>query len=142
MLFISKMKNTVLQDTLTFETIPTDEVLKRDFNFEKSKLTTQVFQKLNVSAGQSNGFQIKIKQESIMAIGKKSPNKRRQFRKQYKRRTSKTKNNLKSWTEKNHAMDVDKRFRIVILKVFQIWGRLVKTAKNLTVLLRCAVHNK
>ena len=36
-LFISKMKNVVLQDTLTFETFSPGEVLKRALKFEQSK---------------------------------------------------------------------------------------------------------
>ena len=70
------MKNTVLQDTLIYETFTPDEVLK----FEQSKQTKQFFQKLNATtadAGQLNGAQIKIKKEPILAIGNKGPNKRR-----------------------------------------------------------------
>ena len=39
-LFISRIKNTALQDTLTFETFAPDEVLKRAIKFERSKQTT------------------------------------------------------------------------------------------------------
>ena len=39
---------------------------------------------MSASAGQLNGTKIKIKQEPIMAIGKKGPNSRRQTREQYK----------------------------------------------------------
>ena len=46
-LFISKMKNMALQDTLTFEAFTPGEVLKRALKFEQSKQTTQAFQKLN-----------------------------------------------------------------------------------------------
>ena len=35
-LFISRMKNTALQNTLTFETFASDEVLKRAIKFEQS----------------------------------------------------------------------------------------------------------
>ena len=41
--FISRMKNTVLQDTMTFENFTPDEVLKRAIKFEQSKQTTQRF---------------------------------------------------------------------------------------------------
>ena len=44
-LFISRKRSPALQDTLTFETIPPDEVLKRALKFEQSKQTTQAFQK-------------------------------------------------------------------------------------------------
>ena len=98
-LFISKMKNTVQQDTLTFETFPPDEVLKRALTFEKSKQTKQVFQKSNAStasAGKLNGAQMKIKQVPIMAIGNKGPNKKRYYREQCKRKTNETKSNVRS----------------------------------------------
>ena len=49
-LFISKMKNRTLQDTLTIETLDPEEVLKRAINFEPSKLTTMAFQKTNAAA--------------------------------------------------------------------------------------------
>ena len=74
-LFISRMNNTALQDTLTFETFAPDEVLKRAIKFEQSKQTTQAFQKSVVGSskgGKSSGLQIKMKQEPIMAVGKKS----------------------------------------------------------------------
>ena len=48
-LFISKMKNLTLQDTLTFETLAPEEVLKRAIKFEQSKLTTMAFQKSNAA---------------------------------------------------------------------------------------------
>ena len=41
-LFISKIKNVVLQDTLTFETFTPEEVLKRALKFEQSKQTTGI----------------------------------------------------------------------------------------------------
>ena len=44
-LFISRMKNVALQDSLTFETFPPDEVLKRAIKLEQSKQTAQAFQK-------------------------------------------------------------------------------------------------
>ena len=63
-LFISRIKNTALQDTLTFETFAPDEVLKRAIKFEQSKQTTQAFQKSvggSSSGGQFSGSRIKIK---------------------------------------------------------------------------------
>ena len=44
-LFISRMKNTALQDTLTFEMFMPHEVLKRAIKFVQSKQTTQAFHK-------------------------------------------------------------------------------------------------
>ena len=70
-LLISKMKNVTLQDTLTFETLSPDEVL-RALKYEQSKHTTHVFQKTNANtpgASQSNGTQIRMKQEPIRTIG-------------------------------------------------------------------------
>ena len=57
-LFISKMKNMTMQDTLKFETLDPEEVLKRAIKFEHSKLTTLVFQKTNAAAtaGTSNNY--------------------------------------------------------------------------------------
>ena len=81
-LFISKIKNVVLQDTLTFETFTPEEVLKRALKFEQSKQTTQAFQKsktMTAGAGQAHGT-MKIKQEPIMNVGNKSTNSRRQSR--------------------------------------------------------------
>ena len=43
-LFISKMKNIVLQDALTFEISTPDEIVKRALKFEQSKQRTQRFQ--------------------------------------------------------------------------------------------------
>ena len=43
-LFISKRIKTVLQDTLTFETFPPEDVLKRFSKFGKNKQTIQLFQ--------------------------------------------------------------------------------------------------
>ena len=89
-LFISKMKNVVLQDTLTFETFSPEEVLKRALKFEQSKQTTQAFRKTNAttaSTAQVNGT-MKIKQEPIMSIGKKNAYGRRQPNNMYKKKSS------------------------------------------------------
>ena len=88
-LFISRMKNTALQDTLTFETFAPDEVLKRRIKFEKSKQTTQAFHKLVVGSstgGQFSAPQIKIKQEPIVAVGNKNQKYRRSNRDQFKKK--------------------------------------------------------
>ena len=71
-LFISKMKNMTLQDTLTFETLNPEEVLKRAIKFEHSELTTMAFQKTNAAAtgGSSSNYTsgVRIKQEPVMAV--------------------------------------------------------------------------
>ena len=66
-LLISKMKNMTLQDTLTFETLDPEEVLKRAIKFEHIKMTTIAFQKKNAAAtvGTGNNYNsgVNIKQE-------------------------------------------------------------------------------
>ena len=66
------MKNMTLQDTLTFETLDPEEVLKRAIKFEHSKLTTMAFQKTNAAAtgGTSNNYNsgVRIKQEPVVAV--------------------------------------------------------------------------
>ena len=77
-LFISRMRNVELQDTLTFETFTPEEVQKRAIKFEQSKQTTQAFQRSSTSTtttGLLSNAQTKIKQEPIMAIGTKGYNK-------------------------------------------------------------------
>ena len=109
-LFISRMKNVVLQDTLTFETFSPEEVLKHAIKFEHSKQTTQAFQKSSSSANNSGLFpntQMKIKQEPIMAIGNKGYNSKRQNqnrRKQYENKnTQKAKGDQKQCTRCGRA---------------------------------------
>ena len=69
-----------MQDTLTFGTLPPDEVLKRALKFEQSKQTIQAFQKLTLGTAQTvsqSNSQIKIKQQPILAGGNRNqPNKR------------------------------------------------------------------
>ena len=90
-LFISKMKNMTLQDTLTFETLDPEEVLKRAIKFEHSKLTTMALQKTNAAAtgGSSNNYisGVRIKQEPVMAVRNlagtnKTPNRRESNKRQ------------------------------------------------------------
>ena len=99
-LFISKMKNMTLQDTLTFETLNPEEVLKRAIKFEHSKLTTMAFQKTNAAAtgGSSSNYTsgVRIKQEPVMAVrnlgGKtKTPNRRETNNRQNNNKTQNTK---------------------------------------------------
>ena len=88
-LFISRMRNTALQDTLTFETFTPDEVLKRAIKFEHSKQTTRAFQRAGSGSsgvGQLRTPQIKIKQEPIMAVGNKNSNYKRQNKTQTQKR--------------------------------------------------------
>ena len=89
-LFISRMRNVVLQDTLTFETFTSEEVLKLAIKLEQSKQTLQVFQRSSTSTTNSGLFsntQNKIKQEPIMTIGNKGYNPRRQGGDQNKRKS-------------------------------------------------------
>ena len=86
-LFISRLKNTALQDNLTFETFTPDEVLKRAIKCEQSKQTTQAFQKLVIGSSNVLQFsepQIKTKQDPIMAVGNKNQNYRRSNMDQFK----------------------------------------------------------
>ena len=92
-LFISKMKNMTLQDTLTFETLDPEKVLKRAIKFEHSKLTTMAFQKTNAAAtgGTSNNYNsgVRIKQEPVMAVRNSTGTKNNQCN---KRETNKPQN--------------------------------------------------
>ena len=98
-LFISKMKNMTLQDTLTFETLNPEEVLKKAIKFEHSKLTTMAFQKTNAAAtgGSSNNYTsgVRIKQEPVMAVRNLSGTTKNQNRKE---------SNKKQNNNKNHNM--------------------------------------
>ena len=89
-----------LQDTLTFETLDPQEVLKRAIKFEHSKLTTMAFQKTNAAAtsGASNNYStgVKIKQEPVMAVTKSSGT----TKNQNKRETNKRQNNNKNFNMK------------------------------------------
>ena len=71
-LFISKMKKMTLQDTLTFETLDPEELLKRAIKSEHSKLSTLIFQKTNAAAtvGTGNNYNsgMRRKQEQVMAV--------------------------------------------------------------------------
>ena len=86
-LFISKMKNMTLQDTLIFETLDPDEVLKNAIKFEHSKLTTIAFQKTSaaaaVGAGNNYNSGVKMKQEPVMVARNSTGSTKNQ---QYKRK--------------------------------------------------------
>ena len=105
-LFISRMKNTVLQDTLTFETFTPDEVLKRAIKFEQSKQTTQAFQKS--AAGSSIGTklfepQTKINRNQSWRLGTKIKTTNDQTEIKSERNGTIKKDRNRS--EKNHALD-------------------------------------
>ena len=97
-LFISKMKNMTLQDTLTFGTLDPEEVLKRAVSFEHSKLTTMAFQNTNAAAtgGTSKNYNsgVRLKQEPVMVVRNSTRSTKNQ---QYnKRETNKRQNNNKN----------------------------------------------
>ena len=108
-LFISRMRNVVLQDTLTFEIFSPEEVLKRAIKLEQSKQTTQAFQKSSTSTNNSGlilNSQMKIKQEPVMAIGNKGYNSKRQGQNQNRRKQYENRNTTRSKGIKNNARDV------------------------------------
>ena len=86
-----------LQDTLTFETLDPEEVLKRAIKFEHSKLTTMAFQKTNAAAtgGTSNNYNsgVRIKQEPVMTVRNSSGTTKNQYN---KRETNKRQNKNKN----------------------------------------------
>ena len=128
-LFISQMKNTALQDTLTFELFAPDEVLKRAIKFEQSKQTTQAFQKSvlgSSSGGQFSGPQIKIKQEPIMVVGNKNQNYRRSNRDQFKKKWNNNKD-TKNRTEKKPCTRWGRTFGEGHLKSCPAMGKTCKS---------------
>ena len=130
--FISRMKNTILQDTLTFETFAPDEVLKRAIKFEQSKQTTQAFQKSVIgssSGGQFPGPQIKIKEEPIMAVGNKNQNYRRWNRDQFKKKWKDNKN-TKIRTDQKPCTRCGKTFGEGHLKSCPAMGKTCKSCNK------------
>ena len=86
------MRSPALQDTLTFETLPPEEVLKPAIKFEQSKQSTQAFQKSTLGTAQTitqTGSQIKIKQEPILAVGNRNQNSRKSYRERNRRKQPK-----------------------------------------------------
>ena len=76
------MRSPALQDTLTFETFPPEEVLKRAIKFEQSKQSTQAFQKSTLGTAQAttqSGSQVKIKQKPILVVGNRNQNTRKPY---------------------------------------------------------------
>ena len=85
------MRSPALQDTLTFETLPPYEVLKRALKFEQSKQTTNAFQKSNMTTASKisqSGSQIKIKQEPIFAVRNRCQANKRYNRDRFRKRQS------------------------------------------------------
>ena len=77
------MRSPALQETLTFETLPPDEVLKRALKFEQSIQSIQAFQKSTLGTVQAvthSSSQIKSKQEPIMAVGNSNQKNKRPYR--------------------------------------------------------------
>ena len=129
-LFISRIKNVVLQDTLTFETFSSEEVLKRAIKFEHSKQTTQAFQKSSSSTNNSKLFsnsQLKIKQEPIMAIGNKGYNSKRRKQNQNRRKQYENKNTQKAKGDQKQCTRCGRAFGEGHLKNCPAMG---KTCKN------------
>ena len=103
-LLISKMKNMTLQDTLTFETLDSEEVLKRAIKFKHSKLTTMAFQKTNAATtgGTSNNYNsgVRVKQETVIAIRNSTGNtKNQQYNKRETNKRQKTNRNSTTKTK-------------------------------------------
>ena len=131
-LFISRMKNTALRYTLTFETFTPDEVLKRAIKFEQSKQTTQSFQKSgygSAGAGQLRDPQIKIKQEPIMAVGNRNSNYKRQNKNQTQKRWNENKS-TNSRSDQKPCTRFGKTFRSGHLKNCPVLGKICKNCNK------------
>ena len=127
-LFIFKMRSPALQDSLTFETLPPDEVLKRALKFEQSKQTTQAFQKTNMTTASTIsqfGSRIKIKQEPKLAVRNRGQANKRYKRDRFKTRQSKGRKTSKynNDTEKKPCSRSRKPFTESILKIVQQGGK-------------------
>ena len=138
-LFISKMKNMTLQDTLTFETLDPEEVLKRAIIIELSKLTTLAFQKTNAAAtvGTGNNYNsgVRIKQEPVMAARNSTGNKKNQ---QNKREANKRQNNNRNSNGKTKPCNrCGRAFDQGHQKAVRHWAKLVRIAENPTTLQKC-----
>ena len=130
-LFISRMKNTALQDTLTFETFTPDEVLKRAIKFEQSKQTTQAFQKSVVGSSMGGKLfepQTKRKQELFMAVGNKNQNYKRSNRDQFKKKWNDNKD--KNRAEKKPCARCGRTFGEGHLKICPAMGKSCKSCNK------------
>ena len=131
-LFISRMKNTTLQDTLAFETFTPDEELKRAIKFEQSKQRTQAFQKSvtgNTSVGQFPGPQFKIKQEPIMTVRNRNSNYKRPNRDQSKKKWNDNRN-ANSRTDKKPCTRCASTFGVGHLKSTPAMGKTCKSCNK------------
>ena len=104
-LFIFKMRNNALQDTLTLETLTSEEVLKLlELKIKQSKQTTEAFRDLNTctaSAKQQSEFsQVKIKQEPIMAVRNRGQSNRKPNWHHFRRNQPEGRINSRASTEK------------------------------------------
>ena len=130
-LFISRMRNVVLQDTLTFEAFTPEEV-KRAIKFEQSKQIAQVFQRSSTSTTNSGLFntQTKIKQEPIMEIGNKGCNPRRQGRDQNKRKNYENRNGTRSKGDQKQCTRCGRIFGEGHLKICPAMGKSCKNCNK------------
>ena len=99
-----------LQDTLKFETLDPEEVLKRAIKIEHGKLTTTAFQKTNAAAtgGTRNNYNsaVRIKQKPVMAVRNSTGNTKNP--KCNKRETNNDKISTETLTRKqNHVAGVE-----------------------------------
>ena len=144
-LFVSRMRNVILQDTLTFETFSLEEVLKRAIKFEQSKQTTQAFQKSSTSTNNSGFFsnsQMKIKQEPVMAIGNKGYNPRRQGQNQNGTKQYDNRNTTRSKGDQKQCTRCGRVFGGGHLKNCPAMVNRVRTVTNPIILQQCADHSK
>ena len=122
-----------LQDTLMFETLPPEEILKRALKFEQSKQTTQSFQKSNMNTvSTKSGSQIKTKKEPILAVGNRGQTKKRVNRDRFKRRQpeGRTTSSIITTRKRKHAVDMENHFEKGILKNVPQWVNNARTARN------------
>ena len=144
-LFISRMRNVVLQDTLTFETFSPEEVLKRAIKFEQRKQTTQAFQKSSTSTNNSGLFsnsQMKIKQEPVMAIGNNGYNPRRQGQNQNRRKQYDNRNATRSKGGQKQCTRCGRVFGEGHLKNCPAMGKSCKNCNKPIILQKYANHSK
>ena len=136
-LFISKMRSPSLQDTLTFETLPPEEVLKRAIKFEQSKQSTQAFQKSTLGTAQTitqPSSQIKIKIRILENPIAKGIDGNSQKEGRYRI-------NITQMIG-NNAIGVANHSWMDISKIVRRWENNVRTVINQTTLLGCVVRNK
>ena len=132
-LFISRMRNFVFQETLTFETFSPEEVLKRAIEFEQNKQTTRAFQKSSTSTNNSGLFsnsQMKIKQEPVMVIGNKGYNSKRSGQNQNRRKQYKNKNTPRSKRDQKQCTRCGRVFGEGHLKNCQAMGKSCKNCNK------------